>query len=96
MKEGQMSNITDIYQNYDAVFKESFTLYENKSLDFLDLNLAPVQELLNTEDTEFVVKKSYEDLIFKLADDTGLSLEWEAQISKDDIRRFFAYILKCN
>ena len=90
-----MSNITDIHQNYDAVFKESFTLYKNQSLDFLDLGLAPVQELLNTEDTEFVVKKSYEDLIFKLADDTGLNLEWEAKISKDDILRFFAYNVAC-
>ena len=86
-----MDNITDIHNNYDAVFKESFLLYKDKSLDFLGLHIAPIAEPLNTEHTEVELKKTYSDLLFKLLDNTGLHMEWEADISHDDMLRFLSY-----
>ena len=89
--ENATDSITSIHQNYDAAFKEALSLYKDKTLDFLGLDLAPIAESLNVEHTEVEVKKSYADLLFKLADNTGLNLEWEATISHDDMLRFASY-----
>lgn len=86
-----MNKITDIHQNYDAGFKEAFSLFKDKSLDFLGFDDVAITEILATESTEVMVKKTYSDLIFKRADDTGLHLEWEVDISSDDILRFAKY-----
>ena len=37
------------HQNYDLAFKESFSIFENKTLDFLGLNLPKITEFLETE-----------------------------------------------
>ena len=89
--ENATDSITSIHQNYDAAFKEALSLYKDKTLDFLGLDLAPIAESLNVEHTEVEIKKSYADLLFKLADNTGLNLEWEAAISHDDMLRFASY-----
>ena len=86
-----MGKLTEIHQNYDATFKEVFILYRDKTLDFLNLKLAKIAEPLNTEQVEVEVTKSYRDLLFGLADNTGLHMEWQAEISQDDMLRFLIY-----
>ncbi len=39
-------------QNYDLAFKEALTLFENKILDFLGLDLPRITEVLVTEFAE--------------------------------------------
>jgi len=81
----------EIHKNYDSVLKEAIGLYKGEALAFLGLDLPKITESLNVEFTEIEVKKSYVDLLFKLEDDTGLNLEWEAAISQDDMLRFASY-----
>jgi len=85
----------NIHTNYDAGFKKALSLFQNKSLDFVGLHhLGLIQEPLNTEHVEFDVKYSFSDMAFLLSDGTGISMEWEADISRDDLRRFAKYILE--
>jgi hypothetical protein len=86
-----LTDATDYYQNYDAVLKEALTLYNNKSLAFLGLDIADVDVPISTEFTTVKVEKSFTDSAFKLKNGTGLHLEWEADISTDDLLRFAAY-----
>ena len=88
-----MENIKELRNNYDIVFKEALMLYKNKTLDFLGLDLATIEEPINTEMTELKVNKSFTDMGFILKDKTGLHLEWEVDISSDDMLRFCSYNL---
>ena len=86
-----MSSIIDIHTNYDAAFKEALVLYKNKTFGFLGLDMASIEEPLDTEHTEVKVKKTYAELAFGLSDKTGFHPEWEADISIDDMMRFADY-----
>jgi len=77
--------------NYDAVFKESFGFYKGKDLTFFGVDLAQITETLNPEITQIKVDKYFADIVFRLADGTGLHLEWEADINQDDVMRFCIY-----
>jgi len=91
-----MDNLLDVHTNYDTVLKEALQLFDGKTLDFLGLSGSErIECSLNTEQTEVVIRKSYTDLIFKLSDNTGLHIEMEAQISKNDMLRFFSYNVEC-
>ena len=68
-------------------------LYKNKTLDFLGLDLAMIEEPINTEMTEIKVNKNFTDMGFMLKDKTGLHTEWEVDISIDDMLRFCSYNL---
>jgi len=88
-----MGNIKDLHNNYDSVFKEALMLYKNKTLDFLGLDFAMIDEPINTEMTELKVNKSFTDMGFMLKDKTGIHLEWEVDISIEDMLRFCSYNL---
>ena len=88
-----MGNIKDLHNNYDSVFKEALMLYKNKTLDFLGLDFAMIDEPINTEMTELKVNKSFIDMGFMLKDKTGIHLEWEVDISIEDMLRFCSYNL---
>ena len=85
-----VADLKDI-KNYDAVFKESFEFYKGKDLTFFGVDLAQITETLNPEITQLKVDKYFADIVFKLADGTGLHLEWEADLNQDDILRFCIY-----
>ena len=85
-----VADLKDI-KNYDAVFKESFEFYKGKDLTFFGVDLAQITETLNPEITQLKVDKYFADIVFRLADGTGLHLEWEADLSQDDILRFCIY-----
>jgi hypothetical protein len=79
-------------QNYDAVFKESFTLFKDKSLRFLGIESdARITEILSTEKREIQVDTEFSDLTFKTDKGFGLHIEEETNISKQDLYRFCGY-----
>ena len=89
--EGHVHNI-DFLRNQDKVLKESFSLFKGGTLDFLDEDLSgEVTDILSPEVTETATKKAYGDNVFKLSNNKGIHLEWEARISEDDIMRFASY-----
>ena len=53
-------------QNYNIVFKESRTLFENKTLDFLGLDLPKITGVLATQFAEVNTRDEFVDLIFRL------------------------------
>ena len=76
----------------DKVLKESLSVFQDNSLDFLGVDLNTTIDMpLGSEITEVVTKKAFADLIFKLKDGNGLNVEWEDQVNLDDILRFFSY-----
>lgn len=81
------------YQNYDVVVKNAFSIFNNRTLDFLGLNLPPIKHLLNVELPEITAKESKVDLIFLLMDDSILHLESEIHLSLQDLIRFAGYDL---
>ena len=57
-----MDGISDIYQNYDAVFKDAMALFKDKSLEFFGLDKSLVIEApLKTETKEIAVTTSHSD-----------------------------------
>ena len=56
-------------------------------------DLPPIKESINTEQIELEVRHTYSDMVFLLNDGTGLIIEWEADISRDDLLRFALYNL---
>ena len=87
-----MDNVSKYHDNYDFVLKEVLSLYTNQSLEFLGID-AKVKELLNTENVEVEIRKSINDQVLKLDTNTGLDLEWEADVSSDDLLRFAGYCI---
>ena len=84
--------INDIWQNYDAVFKDALTMFKDKSLDFFGLPKdVKILEPLKTETKEITVKSEFADLTFKTSNGKGLHFESEAALSKDDLFRFCLY-----
>ena len=76
----------------DKILKESFSVFKNGSLAFLDEELnSEVEDLLSTEITETSTKKAFADFAFKLKDGRGIHIEWEVDINKEDIKRFASY-----
>ena len=82
------------YQNYDIVFKDSFSIFRNKVIDFLDVDIPKIDSFLDTEFAEIETNKQQLDLNFRLTDGSILHLEEEADISQEDLIRFSSYDLK--
>ena len=80
--------------NYDLAFKEAFSLFENKTLDFLGLTLPRISGFLETEFAEIETHDDYMDLNFRLEDGSILHLEEETHLSEDDLIRFAHYDLR--
>jgi len=86
------SVIEDVWQNYDAVFKDAVSMFKDKSLDFFGLPKdITIVEPLKTETKEIIVKSEFADLTFKLSDGKGLHFESEVELSKNDLFRFCHY-----
>ena len=89
-----MTEIDIDYQNYDEVFKDSFSSYKEKIDDFLEIKLPQVDSFLETEFSEIETTKERMDLNFRLEDGSILHLEEETDISEADLLRFLSYDLK--
>ena len=90
----KLDNFTKLAHNKDSVFKDSFTIFLDKSLEFLDADLAgQISEILSPETTavetigDFAVKVTNKKRIF------GVHNEFETDVSKDDFIRFGVYNL---
>jgi hypothetical protein len=88
--ENQTANhyrVIDVLHGQDKVLKESLTLFQGGTLDFLDKDLkGEVTDILGTEITE--TKRAIVDKAFGLSTNKGLHIEWEAHVSKDDMVHF--------
>jgi len=85
-------HIVDTYHSEDKVFKESFSIFKGKSLDFLDNEMTGnIIEVLTNEYTETKTKKQFTDLIFKISESKGRHHEWQHEITLDDLKRFLSY-----
>jgi hypothetical protein len=79
-------------QNYDSVFKDSFTLFKNKNLRFLGIESdARITEVLSTEKREIQVDTEFSDLTFLTDERFGFHMEEEIDISRQDLYRFCGY-----
>ena len=61
-------------KNYDLVFKEAFSILDNKSLAFLGIDLPPIHSFLVTEIPEVETTDDMMDLNFRLEDGSILHL----------------------
>ncbi|MCK8824103.1 DUF4351 domain-containing protein [Fuchsiella alkaliacetigena] len=82
------------YHNYDTIFTNSFSVFKNKVIDFLGVDLPRIDSFVETKFAEIETSKQRLDLNFRLEDGSILHLEEEADISKNDLIRFAAYDLK--
>lgn len=92
MQEKQTFNLTA--HNYDLVFKESLSIFRNKTLDFLGLDLPIIVDFVKTEFCQIETHAMMCDLVFRLADGSILHLEEETAISRKDTIRFAMYDLQ--
>ena len=83
-----------IKQNYDLVLKEAFSLFHNKSLDFLGVELPPITSFMETQIPEVDTTNDMMDLNFRLSDGSILHLEEEIHLSQSDLIRFAHYDLR--
>ena len=81
-------------QNYDLAFKEAFSIFEDKTLAFLGLDLPKIASFLETEFPEIETHDDTMDLNFQLDDGSILHLEEETHLSIDDLIRFAHYDLR--
>ena len=81
-------------QNYDLVFKEAFSIFNNKSLAFLGIDLPPIDSFMVTEIPEVETTDDMMDLNFRLEDGSILHLEEETELSRRDLIRFAHYDLR--
>ena len=81
-------------KNYDLVFKEAFSIFDNRSLAFLGIDLPPIHSFLVTEIPEVETTDDMMDLNFRLEDGSILHLEEEMNLSKRDLIRFAHYDLR--
>jgi hypothetical protein len=87
-----MDYIDDIWQNYDATFKDAILLFKDKAHDFFDIkDLPPIKEPLSTEDKEVLVSTEFSDATFRLGDEIGMHFEEEVDLSFTDLLRFCRY-----
>lgn len=89
-----MSKLDITYQNYDNVFKNSFSIFKQGINDFLEIDLPEIEGFIETEFAEIETADERLDLNFRLADGSILHLEEEADISRNDLIRFASYDLK--
>ena len=82
------------YQNYDKVFKDSFSIFKKRIDDFLELDLPEIKSFLETKFSKIETREERMDLNFRLEDGSILHLEEETDISEDDLVRFLSYDLK--
>ncbi len=81
-------------QNYDLVLKEAFSLFHDKSLNFLGVDLPPITSFMETQIPEVDTTNDMMDLNFRLADGSILHLEEEIHLSRSDLIRFAHYDLR--
>ena len=81
-------------QNYDLVLKEAFSLFHDKSLHFLGVDLPPITSFMETQIPEVDTTNDMMDLNFRLADGSILHLEEEIHLSRSDLIRFAHYDLR--
>ena len=55
-------------QNYDLAFKEAFSLFNNKSLNFLGIDLPSISSFMDTEFAEVETTNDMMDMNFRLTD----------------------------
>ena len=80
------------HANLDNVFKESLTLFKDKTLDFLNIpEIAPIADYLGTENVQIELTWESMDLAFGTSDGQGVHLEEEINLSNDDLLRFLGY-----
>ena len=89
-----MAELDIDYQNYDSVFKNSFSIFKQGIRDFLEIDIPEIEAFVETEFSEIETTGERLDLNFRLVDGSILHLEEEADISKDDLIRFASYDLK--
>jgi uncharacterized protein YuzE len=89
-----MTKLDVDFHNYDKVFKDAFSIFNHKVLDFLGMDLPRIERFLETEFTEIETQGNRMDLNFLLEDGSILHLEEEVSLSKNDIIRYAAYDLK--
>jgi len=82
------------HQNNDLVFKEAFSIFNNRSLAFLGIDLPPISSFLVTEIPEVETTDDMMDLNFRLEDGSILHIEEEMNLSKRDLIRFAHYDLR--
>ena len=80
-----------IYHNYDAVLKAGLHLFEENALSFLSIENAEIVSVVSSETITIDVKKGIADMFFLLDNEAGLHIEWQAQITWKDVRRFQSY-----
>ena len=85
-----LDKLLTYHDNYDAVVKDAFAAYKDKSLEFLGIK-GKVEELLSAENIEVEIRKTYNDFPVKLDSGDGVTIEMEADISHKDLLRFCAY-----
>ncbi|MDR2193397.1 MAG: hypothetical protein LBP19_02880 [Treponema sp.] len=91
-KTPDTNNRVEYIQNYDAVVKDSFTLFKNKTLSFLGIESdARITEILATEKREIQVDTEFSDLSFLTDKGYGIHIEEETDISRRDLYRFCGY-----
>jgi hypothetical protein len=76
------------YKNYDLVVKEALSVFENKTLNFLGLDLPKIIRVEETELYKIETKNHFIDLNFLLEDGSILHIEEEISISEEDLIRF--------
>jgi len=93
MQKGADATIEiDTYQNQDKVFKESMEIFRGGTLEFLGLaDQGIIEDILSTEITETATKKAYADKVFRVSNNKGLHIEWEASVNISDMMRFASY-----
>jgi hypothetical protein len=81
------------HQNYDLAFKESFSIFEDKTLDFLGLNLPKITESskLNLLTLRLII--TFWISPFDLKDGSILHIEEETHLTEEDLMRFAHYDL---
>ena len=92
--EAKSRKIADVYENYDAAFKDALSVFNDKVLDFFGLDLPPVKRVKETEFKEIYVQWDYMDFNFDLYDDSILHFEEEVDISENDLLRLCQYHLE--
>ena len=75
----------------DISYKKAFSIFRNKILDFLGLDLPKIKTVLTPEAAEIKVTKNIMDMVFMLEDGSILHIEPEIDLSQKDTLRFLRY-----
>ena len=80
--------------SYDLAIKEALTLFENKTLDFLGLDLPRITGVLQNEYAEVETRDESVDLVFWLENGEILHNEEQTRLTTEDLIRFAHYDLR--